>query len=248
MSDFISSDKFSIPAKLLRGHLSFNAQQYVESGRELIKLSCKRLGLADFGSSDILDMGCGTKFTQAFLDYKLPLRHYSGIDVYQEMINFLQQHVHDARFEYHHMNTHNAMYNAGGLPLTAETRLPLQGREFDVICLFSVFTHLAPHDYVNMLKVIRPHIRAGGKLIFSLYIDEVSGTGYGLIEDIARDQGAEWQPSGLPFRDAFPGKPLQWALYSREHAIELIEGTGWRVENLYMPAQPIQHHFVCSPA
>ncbi|MGI9294130.1 MAG: class I SAM-dependent methyltransferase [Pseudomonadales bacterium] len=243
-----STNKFTIPYKLLRGGLKANQKEYVESGRELLKFTCQRLALEDFGRSDILDMGCGTKFTQAFLDYQLPLQHYTGIDVYQSMIEFLQQHVNDARFEYHHMNTHNDMYNVDGLPLTAATQLPLQGRTFDVICLFSVFTHLAPHDYVNMLKVIRPHVRDGGQLIFSLYVDEPSGTGYGLIEDIARDQEGSWKPSGLPFRDAYPGKPLQWALYSREHAFELIESTGWRVENLYMPQQYIQHHFVCTPA
>ena len=248
MTDSTSSTGFKIPFELLRGGLKANEQAYVESGCELLKFTCARLGLKDFGNSDILDMGCGTKFTQAFLDYQLPLQHYTGIDVYQEMIQFLQQHVNDARFEYQHMNTHNAMYNVDGLPLTAATELPLDGRQFDVLCLFSVFTHLAPHDYVNMLKVIRPHIRDGGQLIFSLYVDEPSGTGYGLIEDIVRDQKGDWQPSGLPFRDAYPSKPLQWAVYSREHAIELIEGTGWQVENLHMPERYVQHHFVCRPA
>lgn len=243
-----ATNRFEIPQRLLRGGLKANEQVYVESGRELLKFTCQRLGVDDLGRSDILDMGCGTKFTQAFLDYRLPLQHYTGIDVYQEMIEFLRQNVNDARFEYHHMNTHNAMYNVDGLPLTAATELPLRGREFDVICLFSVFTHLAPHDYVNMLKVVRPHIRDSGQLIFSLYVDELSGTGYGLCEEIARDMEADWKPSGLPFRDAYRGKPLQWAVYSRQHAIELIEGTGWRIENLYMPEQYVQHHFVCRPA
>lgn len=248
MSAASPTDRFVIPSKLLRGGLKANEQKYVKSGRELINFTCRRLGLEDFGRSDVLDMGCGTKFTQAFLDYKLPLQHYTGIDVYAEMIAYLQQQVRDPRFEYHHMNIHNAMYNVDGLPLTAETRLPVRGRQFDVICLFSVFTHLAPHDYVNMLKVMRPCIRDHGQLIFSLYLDELSGTGHGLIEDIARERGGGWEPSGLPFRDAYPGKPLQWALYSRDHALALIEGTGWQVENLYMPEKYIQHHFVCSPA
>jgi hypothetical protein len=69
-----------------------------------------------------------------------------------------------------------------------------------------------------------------------------------LAEEIARDMEGRWEPSGLPFRDAYPGRPLQWAVYSREHAIELIEDTGWRIENLYMPEEHIQHHFVCRPA
>ena len=127
------------------------------------------------------------------------------------------------------------------------TRLPLGDQKFDVICLYSVFTHLAPHDYNTMLQVIRPYIKSTGKLVFSVFVDELSGTGYGLIEKIARDSADTWQPGGQAFRDAYPGKPLQWALYSREHALELIDGTGWEVQELLMPTAEVQHHFICTP-
>ena len=38
------------------------------------------------------------------------------------------------------------------------------------------------------------------------------------------------------FVDLIPDKPLLQALYSRRHAFELIEGTGWRVESLNPPS------------
>jgi SAM-dependent methyltransferase len=46
------------------------------------------------------------------------------------------------------------------------------GEQFDVISLFSVFTHLAPHDFPAMLRALRPCAARDGRLIFSLFINE----------------------------------------------------------------------------
>jgi hypothetical protein len=50
------------------------------------------------------------------------------------------------------------------------------------------------------------------------------------------------------FEDADPTKPLMVALYSRRQAIELIEGTGWKLLSLSPPDVHLQHHIVCAPA
>lgn len=245
MSDKQSA--FDVPPQLRQGASKDKVEKYVDEGRILLSYMSKTLGLPNMGASDVLDVGCGTKFTEAILRYDIPIGNYTGIDVNKPMIDHLAQATNDPRFTFRHMNTHNEMYNPDGQPLAPDNELPVGDQQFDIICLYSVFTHLAPHDYSNMLHVLRPYIRESGKLIFSLFVDERSGTGYGLTEDIATDAPDDWQPSGLPFRDAYPGKPLQWALYSREYAFELIGGTGWKVEDLLMPNPYVQHHFVCRP-
>ena len=145
-------------------------------------------------------MGCGTKFTQAILGYDIPVGEFIGVDVYKEMIEFLRSSTNDPRLAFHHVNTHNDMYNPDGEKLrrrypTAES----EEHSCDVICLFSVFTHLAPADYTNMLKVMRRYARMGAKLIFTLYLDEVSNNGHGLIEKIVAQQDKPWQPSSPSF-------------------------------------------------
>ena len=175
---------FEVPPQLRRGGTKHKAEEYVEEGRDLLAYMSDTLGLPDLGTSDVLDVGCGTNFTEAILKYGIVIGSYTGTDVYKPMIDHLGQSTNDPRFTF---------------------------------------------------------------LIFSLFVDERSGTGYGLIEDITGAAPGDWQPSGQPFRDAYPGKPLQWALYSREHAFELIEGTGWKVEQLLMPNPYVQHHFVCAP-
>lgn len=249
----MSDLRLSIPMQLRRGLMKRNEKKSIETAVILINLMCRELGLTDLGEVSLLDMGCGTKFTQAILEYDLPLKQYTGIDVYKEMVEFLNSSVDDARFSFHHMNIHNEMYNPAGEYLTDTTELAVPPESFDVVSLFSVFTHLAPHDYVNMLKVLRRYIKPSGKLIFSLFVNERSTTGLGLMDGMYSEleaQGGDLSSLDDPpdFYDAHKDESLRWAVYSREFALKLIEGTGWAVESLNPPQERIQHYFICRPA
>ena len=232
-----------------------------ESALWLIDHMCEHIGIRDLGDAEVLDMGCGVKFTKAFLNDDVPIKHYVGVDVYGDMIEYLQANVADPRLEYFHIDVRNELYNPTGEPLTESFRLPLGDRTFDLICLFSVFTHLAPADYRTMLTLLRNHIRPHGRLFFTLYVNELTSGGHGLIdgwskrlvgkEDELDAQVRARQQQGLPavepFVDLDPSKPLNWAVYSEDHARELIAGTGWEPLELSPPDVYIQHHFVCAP-
>jgi SAM-dependent methyltransferase len=222
----------------------------------LIRHVCDMLGLPDLSDRDVLDVGCGTRFTQAFLNDALPVKTYVGVDVYGEMIEFLRTNVSDPRFEYHHVDVRNELYNPDAPPMTERTDLGVGDRTFDVVWLFSVFTHLAPHDYTTMLRLLRRYIRPNGRLVYSLFIDELTDGGHGFIDRVERgaraaesaDTGGRGRRHVEPFVDVYPDRPLLCALYSREHACELIEGTGWRPVELSPPNEFAQHQFVCAPA
>jgi len=154
-----------VPRQLRRGGRANDEEDSVNSGLGLIRLMCRELGVTDLGGKKMLDMGCGTKLVQAFLTYGLPLGGYVGVDVYREQVEFLNAKVQDPRFDFFHLDTHNEMYNPGGEPLSANTQLPVEEHSFDLIALFSVFTHLAPHDYVAMLEMLRRYIKPDGRLI-----------------------------------------------------------------------------------
>lgn len=246
----------SVPRKLRRGGKGGDEAASVESAKDLIELLCRVSGVEDLSDMSILDVGCGCKVVQAILNEGLPVGRYTGIDVFPELIEYLQSQVNDPRFHFHTMNIHNEMYNPEGEPLSEQTALPLVGGElFDIICLFSVFTHLAPHDYSAMLRLLRPYIKPGGKLVFSLFVHEETAGGHGFIDDIARVMIAEnivvaerLADEGPPdFLDWDASKPLFRAIYSRKHALELIEGSGWALESLNDPEENIQHFIVCSP-
>jgi SAM-dependent methyltransferase len=254
------AEKLRVPDEFRRSATAETAS--VESAVWLIERMCSQLGLDHLADSDVLDMGCGIKFTQALINRSLPIKRYVGIDVYQEMIEFLRENVDDPRFEYFHINVRNERYNPDGEEISEDTRLPVADRKFDIICLFSVFTHLAPPDYRSMLKVLRRYVKRDGRLFYTLYIDEPTDGGHGLIDTlrarILRDAPAGRIADALAsgagtgrietFKDLDPAQPLKWAVYSEHYARELIEGTGWKVQSLSPPMNAyIQHHFVCTP-
>jgi SAM-dependent methyltransferase len=222
-------------------------EEFVRVGVWQIEHMCQHLGIAHLGDTEVLDVGCGVRLTQAFINHSLPIRRYVGVDVNRDMIEFLRQNVADPRFEYHHIDVRNDMYNRRGKPLGEMTELPFGPRRFDLICLFSVFTHLAPDDYVNMLRLLRKHVKPDGRLFFSLYIDELTKDGHGLLDGLARKLGPSVAGKVETFQDRRPKHPLKWALYSERYARELIRGTGWTALTLSQPHRHIQHHFLCAP-
>jgi SAM-dependent methyltransferase len=242
-----------VPVDLRRGaHTGFKKQS--KSGALILDYMARHLGYANLDNLAVLDVGCGSKFTQAILAQGIPIGRYVGIDVFRELMEFLQAQVADERFEFHHVDIHNAMYNCDGLPLSEFGALPLPAAAFDIICLYSVFTHLAPHDYSAMLRLLRPLIKPSGKIMYSLFVNEMTEGGYGLRDFLATSPmyGATIvQGDTVPdFVDVDRSNPLKWAVYSRAYALALIEGTGWELESLTDPIVDgqIQHHIVCRPA
>ncbi len=235
-----------VPLELCR-NLMLKPQAVVDEAVWLIDHMCVHIGIPDLSDSDVLDVGCGVRFTQAFLDRGVPVKHYTGVDVSSEVIDWLQQNVEDPRFEYHLLDAHNELYNPTGSPL-ADIALDLG--TFDLICLFSVFTHLAPHDYQAMLTLLRRYAGPDTRLFYTLFLNEKTDDGYGLIDRVSQELSpATVTPVAQePFVDLDPAQPLAWAVYSRDYAFELIDGTGWVVQNVSPPGEHLQHHIVCTPS
>lgn len=250
------------PVRFVRG-VAQGEDGATESALWLIDHICSHLDLEDLANTEMLDVGCGVKFTEAFINRSLPIRRYVGVDVYEDMIMWLREVVEDERFEYFCLDARNERYNPGGQPLSDAMDLPIDGRTFDLITLFSVFTHMEPPDYRAMLKVLRRYARPTTRLLYSLYVDELTDDGHGLMdtfatwvsdneESLTRVISDHVDPATgarqvVPFKDLDPTRPLLWAIYSESYARELIQGTGWTVLSLSPPGKYIQHHFLCAP-
>lgn len=240
---------------------------WLASAVALLELVARSFGRADLSTASLLDVGCGTKFTKVILERDIPIGRYVGVDTSAEVIAFLRGHVDDPRFAFHHLDAHNDLYNPAGQPLESFTELPVGDEHFDIICLFSVFTHLAPHDYRAMLELLRPHISPTGGLVFSLFVDEgLQPDARAAIERELERRVAAGDPtvgeviqqhlppggavaSEVPdFVDHFPDRPMMRTVYSEPYARRLIEGTGWAPLALHPPEEPfVQHYFVCHP-
>jgi SAM-dependent methyltransferase len=265
-----------VPPNLSRG-LHASREEWLASGKVAVEVLCQTIGREDLAGIELLDVGCGTKIVKTLLDNDLPIGHYAGIDVDPDVISWLQANVTDPRFEFHRIDAHNELYNPDGTPLADFDLLPVGPRRFDLISLFSVFTHLAPHDYVAMLHLLRRHIKPDGKLTFSLFLIDIEHPHPQAFADTIRNQVNSDDPAVREkamaklvevrkqfaarnhdpqakdqdprFLDADLDMPLAQARYRRDYATELFDDTGWAIESIHPPHPEghIQHRIVARP-
>jgi len=220
--------RLEVPEGLHRNAADVAAAGYEHTGETLINLAIRSVGLENLTNTDILDVGCGVRFAMTIINRQIPIKSYTGIEVHRPIIDFLQEHVaaYDIRFRFAHWNVHNQMYNPEGVQLSSQDKLPIDGL-FDLIWLFSVFTHQNPKDSLALLRILRNYIRKNGRLFFSAFIDDDLES----YEDRSEDE------TGLA------------GYYGRRYMRLLIEEAGWKIEALHAkdPENYIQHYFVCSP-
>ena len=223
----MNTQRIEAPPELNRNNRRVQEVGYEESGERLLRHMAEVAGLTDLATTDVLDVGCGVRFTQTIVNRAIPVRSYTGVDVEPKVIDWLQANVCDPRFRFALWEVRNDMYNKRGKPFTRDSRLPVDGT-FDFICMFSVVTHLAPADADAMLHVLRPHARDGGKLFFSAFVDDAVAT----------------------FLDRDPVHPLRKATYNERHLTEIVTRNGWRVTKSIPRRRDllVAHQFLCVPA
>lgn len=244
----------AVPIKFRRAAVK-NERQSVELAKELILDMARAVQVSDFSDIDLLDVGCGVRYTQAFLTFDLPIKTYTGIDTYHEMLEFLRENIKDPRFRYVSFEAHNELYAANQEKATIDSRFDVGDSQFDVICAQSLFTHLDPEGFQVMLHVIRKAIKRNGWLVFSLFLNEPSSTGFGYVDAWIKKltpeqaKAIESTPSKEKpkFIDAVPNEPLLVAVFRRDYAIEMAEKAGWEVVEIRDPQPFVQHQFVCRP-
>jgi len=214
-----------VPEELHRNAPDVHAHGPEHTGSTLIELVLRRLRLQDLSESDVLDVGCGVRFTQAIINRDIPIKSYTGIDVHRSLIEYLQKEVDDPRFTFSYWNAQNGRYNPRGVKMTPASRLPVQAT-FDIIWLFSVFTHLNPSDANALLAILRRYVRPAGTLFFSAFVDNT-------IES---------------FEAKIPERPLDHPCYSERYLRQLAAQNGWRVLLVSEPEEFIQHYLICQPA
>jgi ubiquinone/menaquinone biosynthesis C-methylase UbiE len=132
-------------------------------------------------SHTLVDFGCGTGRLAVHAIPALPQGHYIGIDVSREMLRRL-----DGKLR--------------SLPSTCRVSLlhqpldtfPLADRSVDMVCAFSVFTHMEHEDTFRYLVDARRIVRPDGRFLFScLEMDSAAGRSV-FLESSSVDVQTRW--------------------------------------------------------
>lgn len=216
-----------IPERLQRNTAGVAKEGYENSGQRLMHLARDRAGLKDFSNTDILDVGCGVRFTVTILNREMDVKSYTGVEVHKPIVDFLNKDVNDPRLNFAHWDIHNGLYNENGSPMTLSGGMPVDG-QYSLIWLFSVFTHMNPTDSLTMFKLLRERVTNEGKLVFTCFINEELET----------------------FNDR--DNDLVHAHYGESYMHNMIEATGWSIDKWWWGEirenNPYGRMYVCSPA
>jgi len=219
--------EINVPKELQRNHPNVLAAGVEHTGEILLANLARRIERPDLGGLDLLDVGCGVRFTQTLINRALAFNSYTGIEVYLPIVQWLKENVEskDERFHFFHWNVHNAMYNKQAPPMSTYEALPGKG-SYDVIMGFSLFTHLAPDDASQMLKLMRKVVRPDGFFFFSAFCSDTVDR----------------------FADRVPADPLLNAYYNPSYLEQLVKAERWQIVSHEDPVAYIQDSFLCRPA
>lgn len=218
-----------IPAELNRNAKSVQDMgEPADTGAMLIDYMCARIGIDDLAGLDVLDLGCGVRFSESILNRDTPIGTYTGIEVKKKIVDFLIEHVRDPRLSYFHADLKNLCYNPRGTADYADLSEVLNHKRYDIACMFSVITHQQPDEASATFQFLNRHIKPDGHMFFSAFLHE----------------------DGPEHKELNPAKPGIKSSFSSGYMEKMLAGSGWSIVSRADPVPndvPIMWSYLCRP-
>ena len=117
----------AVPDRLQRNSPDVLAAGVEYTGELLLTELAQRIGRNDLSGLDLLDIGCGVRFTQTLINRNLAFASYTGVEVSRLIVDWLSEHVekNDDRFHFVHWPVYNPRYNPQAPPMTKQTSFPV---------------------------------------------------------------------------------------------------------------------------
>lgn len=223
-------DELTPPCKLRCGvgHYA-DIHSYKEKGEVNVEFLTSLGGVKP--SDDVLDVGCGCGKEAAYLTkYLYRSSRYEGFDVAPQAIEWCKTYI-SSRYPNFHFQTadvFNKRYNPHGKFRVSEYRFPYGNESFDVVCLFSVFTHMLPQDMENYLLEITRVLKVDGRCFITFFLlnrdslESINGKKSAL--DFKHDFGL--------YRTVNPNTPEESLCYDEEFVLGLYEKYNLKIKHL----------------
>jgi SAM-dependent methyltransferase len=122
----------------------------------------------------ILDVGSGTgRLAFGILNQLGEIKSYQGIDVLPLQVDWCQRHItpFHPMFQFKRLDLKNSRYNPNGEVLDSNFKFPFGGDDFNIIYLYSVFSHMEEKDMCVYLHDFRRVIKKDGFLFFTTFVE-----------------------------------------------------------------------------
>jgi len=148
------------------GSGDFKAQGQIMLG-QLVKLA----GLQPH--EQVLDVGSGIgRVAVPLTQYLNREGSYEGIDIVRKGVDWCRRKISKdhPNFRFTHIDLKNDLYNLSTEQEAKGFVFPYVDARFDVVFLFSVFTHMMPDDTANYLHQIARVLKPGGRCLATFFI------------------------------------------------------------------------------
>ncbi len=125
--------------------------------------------------SHVLDVGCGPgRLAIGILRTVGDIEEYIGVDVMKRVVDWCSRYITPYHPTYRFMviDVENARYNPAGQPIGGDFRLPFADRHFDIIYLYSVFSHMLPEHVAAYLAEFRRLLAPAGGIFLTLFVED----------------------------------------------------------------------------
>lgn len=164
-----------LPPKRLRfcGPTFQDEEYFLSSGQREADRLAEHFGLTK--DSSVLDVGCGQgRIPIGILDRVGEIAKYRGVDVSEDSIKWCQRYISrkHPNFQFIHIDVKNARYNPKGEQIDSDFRFLFDAAEFDIIYLYSVFSHMRAEDVRAYLRDFRRVLRPDGGIFLTAFVEE----------------------------------------------------------------------------
>jgi SAM-dependent methyltransferase len=231
-SDHVTSGGVVLPAKHLRlGGKEFKDDRFfLASARSEARRLIERCGFTP--GQRALDFGCGVgRLPIGMLAEFGETTGYEGVDVDEDCVRWCKRHIERRHpgFHFHRIDAANRRYNPEG---RTGCDLPFERQTFDVIYLYSVFSHMLVDDVNGYLQQFARILKPTGCVFLTAFVEE------GVPDVSENPEGYRMQWSG----------PLHCVRYKRSFFEDLLRRAGFRMKHFeYGRETDGQSAIYCAP-
>jgi SAM-dependent methyltransferase len=228
--DHVTLGSSVLPAKHLRlGGAEFKDDSYflasAKAEADRLRVHCHYVS-----GQSVLDVGCGVgRLPIGILAQAKSLSGYVGVDVDPAVISWCEKYLKSGA-SFHAVNVLNQRYNPGGAALSGNFHFPFRDHSFDVLYLYSVFSHMLPDDINVYLAEFHRLMKTTGTLFFTAFAED----GVPDVSENPPDYRMRWS------------SPLHCVRYEKSFLTRLLARQGFRISRFdYAQETDGQSAFYC---
>lgn len=215
----VSHNGLILPPKKLRpcGKNFQDDEVYLASARKEADRLVADLGVTE--ETSLLDVGSGPgRLAIGIRDRVGDVRRYCGVDVNEDSARWGWQYItaKHPNFLFLHIDVENTRYNPDGAASDSDFAFPFGDGEFDLITLYSVFTHMLTDGVRTYLKEFDRILRPDGRIFLTAFLEDN-------VPDVEENPegylGREWKGA------------LHCVRYEREFFEGLLDEAGFKLDD-----------------